>query len=1119
VVINEFMAANDSVLADPQGQFNDWVELYNPGNGPVNVAGMYLTDNSDAPKKWQIPGDRPALTTIPAKGYLIVWLDNDTADTGLHANFGLNAGGEEIALFAADGVLLVDQVAFEGQLTDVSYGRFPDGGADWGFLDSPTPAAPNVRAYEGIVADIEFSHQRGFYDNPFEVAITCSTEDARIYYTLDGSEPGVQTSRALTGQLYSKPIAVAGTTCLRARATKPEWKPSEVQTHTYIFLANVLHQPGNPPGFAASWAGASPDYEMDPEVVNDLAYRDEMIPALRSIRTMSIVMDPEDLFGSRRGIYSNATGRGDGWERPTSIEVIDADGSTAYVGRCGIRIHSYSWRSHDMTRKHSFRLEFRDEYGPKKMEYKLFPDAPVNRFDSIVLRAQHGRSWAGQQYPEQAQYIRDTFARDTARDMGKIDGHAAFVHLYLNGLYWGLYNPVERPDAQFAEEYFGGSDEDYDALNRRTTTNEAIDGDLNRYNEMLALADRGLASPQAYAEMQRYVDIDNLIDFFLIHQYTTNKDGPEIFQSNNQRAIGSRIGDPKFKFFVWDMEYSIWEATDFLNINVDVPTSISHVYTKLRENPEFRLRYADRVRRHMFNGGALTPEAAAARWETRAREIYGAIVCESARWGDAQRARPYTRNVEWMAERNRLLTQYFPQRTGILLGQLKAAGLYPRTEAPAFYVNGSYRHGGHIAPSDQISMQAPNGKIYYTLDGSDPRQPMAAGEPDTLTTLVPDGAAKRAFVPKGPIGDSWRTHLRFNDLAWPSGTRGVGYERDSGYESLIGIDVGAQMYGLATTCYVRAVFAVSSDPAEYDFMTLRMRYDDGFVAYLNGVEIARSQFAGTPQWDSRADAGHESGGFETFDVSTHAGLLRRDWNLLAVQGLNASSTSSDFIISVELAVGKQGQVGGAVSATAIPYDGPIALPQSACVKSRALASDAWSALNEAAFSVGPVAESLRISEIMYHPADAGNPDDPNTEYVELTNIGTETINLNLVEFTDGIEFTFPGIGLAPGGYLLVVKDVNAFEGKYGHDFNIVGQYAGSLNNAGERIVLRDAAGRTIHDFYFDDDWYAITDGRGFSLVVRDPSKTAPDAFDNENAWRPSLNHGGSPGSYDGKLNP
>ena len=467
-----------------------------------------------------------------------------------------------------------------------------------------------------------------------------------------------------------------------------------------------------------------------------------------------------------------------------------------------------------------------------------------------------------------------------------------------------------------------------------------------------------------------------------------------------------------------------------------------------------------------------------------------------------------------MAERNRLLTEYFPQRTGILLEQLKAAGLYPRTDAPVFYVNGSYQHGGHIASSDKLSMQAPNGKVYYTLDGSDPRQPIAAGEPDALTTLVAESAAKRVFVPKGPIGDAWRSNLRFNDLAWPGGIRGVGYEQGSGYEALIGIDVGSQMYGLNTTCYIRILFAVEGDPSEHDFMALRMRYDDGFIAYLNGVEIARSQFAGTPQWDSRADAGHESDGLEVFDASAHVDLLRRGSNLLAIQGLNASSTSSDFIVSAELAAGKQGQVGGAVSLAAVPYDGPISLPQSARVKSRTVASDAWSALNEAVFAVGPVAESLRLSEIMYHPADAGNPDDPNTEYIELTNIGTQTINLSLVEFTQGIQFTFPGIVLAPGDYLLVVKDVEAFEGKYGQDFNIAGQYAGSLDNAGERIVLSDAAGQTIHDFRFDDGWYAATDGRGFSLVVRDPSKTDPSALSDENAWRPSLNYDGSPGLYE-----
>jgi hypothetical protein len=176
----------------------------------------------------------------------------------------------------------------------------------------------------------------------------------------------------------------------------------------------------------------------------------------------------------------------------------------------------------------------------------------------------------------------------------------------------------------------------------------------------------------------------------------------------------------------------------------------------------------------------------------------------------------------------------------------------------------------------------------------------------------------------------------------------------------------------------------------------------------------------------------------------------------------------------------------------------------------------WSALNEAVFAVGPVAESLRITEIMYHPADTGSPDDPNTEYVELTNVGVETINLNLVRFTNGIDFTFPSFELAPGDYCLVVRDTAAFEAKYGTDLNVIGQYTGSLNNGGERIELQDAAGQVIHDFSYEDDWFDITDGLGFSLTVRDP---LGDDLDSKSAWRPSAEIDGSPGYDDTGLVP
>jgi hypothetical protein len=190
------------------------------------------------------------------------------------------------------------------------------------------------------------------------------------------------------------------------------------------------------------------------------------------------------------------------------------------------------------------------------------------------------------------------------------------------------------------------------------------------------------------------------------------------------------------------------------------------------------------------------------------------------------------------------------------------------------------------------------------------------------------------------------------------------------------------------------------------------------------------------------------------------------------------------------------------------------LMQSTCVKVRAISGSTWSALNEATYAVGPVAESLRITEIMYHPIDTGDPTDPNTEYIELTNVGTEAINLNLVKFTNGVDFAFPDLDLESGGHLLVVKDIGAFEARYGGGFNIAGQYTGSLSNSGERIALSDAAGQVIADFRFQDDWYDLTDGLGFSLTVKDPAGTDPSALNDKAAWRASADAGGSPGFDD-----
>ena len=158
LVINELMASNNTSIQDPQGQYDDWIEIHNFGSNPINVGGMYLTDNLSVPTKWRIPDNNPAITIISAGGYLLIWADEDTADTGLHANFKLDAAGEQIGLFDNDGVTVIDSVIFSEQVTDTSYGRYPDANNNWLLFGVPSPKAENIRVFRGLVSGVEVSH-------------------------------------------------------------------------------------------------------------------------------------------------------------------------------------------------------------------------------------------------------------------------------------------------------------------------------------------------------------------------------------------------------------------------------------------------------------------------------------------------------------------------------------------------------------------------------------------------------------------------------------------------------------------------------------------------------------------------------------------------------------------------------------------------------------------------------------------------------------------------------------------------------------------------------------------------------------------------------------------------
>ena len=158
---------------------------------------------------------------------------------------------------------------------------------------------------------------------------------------------------------------------------------------------------------------------------------------------------------------------------------------------------------------------------------------------------------------------------------------------------------------------------------------------------------------------------------------------------------------------------------------------------------------------------------------------------------------------------------------------------------------------------------------------------------------------------------------------------------------------------------------------------------------------------------------------------------------------------------------------------------------------------------------------LRITEIMYHPANAdpeGPFNDEDYEYIELKNIGTAAFSLQGVKFTDGIDVNLPSITLSAGEYLLMVKNKAAFASRYSvpEGTQIVSAYDGRLSNGGEKMKLEDMTNSTILEFDYSDDWFHITDGPGFSLTIKDAAGD-PNRWDRKSAWRTSASTGGSPG--------
>ena len=1036
------------------------------------------------------------------------------------------------------------------------------------YFETPTPGGLNGDvAYSGVLGTVEVSVARGFYDVAQNVVITSGDEGASIAYTLDGSTPSIDNGTIVppsdAESIASASVPIASTSILRATAVGADLLSAPPVTYTYVFADDVLTQ--SPEGDAPEGWPSRPingqqfNYGMDPEVVNDPEYAPLIRDALLDIPSISLVTDQEHLFDAATGIFVNAEKARENnaaWERPTSVELINPDGSEGFQIDAGFRIRGGASRA-GRNPKHAFRLFFRGEYGESKLRFPMFGDEGVDEFDNIDLRSPSLPSWhsCNLGHPrwgcKRSTFLRDIFGRDSQRDMGLPYTRSRYYHLYLNGQYWGLFQSQERAEASYAESYFGGNKEDYDVLKvegppRRV---EATDGTIDAWRQLWEMGVAGFETDEAYYRAQGLnldgtrnleypvlLNVENLADYIVLQFYTGNWDGPisdniNNAETNNWFGILDREGDTGFRFFAHDGEYMMfdvetnrlgpWPAGDTFQ-----HSNPQWLHQQLVKNQQYRSYFGDRAYKHLFNDGALTPENSRARFLSRMDEIDLAIIAESARWGDTFRNAPFTK-ADWRVEIDWILDTFFPQRNDIVIEQFKnspagvatdlVAPILPLIDAPLMS-----QHGGQIPAGFDLSMTAAD-DIFFTLDGSDPKSHAPVIDFEKLTQ---EGDSLRFHVPIDDSLSSQWTTLDFDDADWTEGTSAIGFEQDPDQlVDAIATDLTEAMLDTNSSVYVRLPFSMDN-PSSYDVFELGMQYDDGFVAYLNGTEIGRSNLRGDePVWNSRGALRRASRvklrSFETLDLRGQMHLLRQGNNVLAVHGVNRSSTDDDFFLLPELRVGKIGDVGR--SDSALPYTAPIEINENSVVSARALRGDQWSALSQVTFNVGRM--PLRVSEIMYHPSDptaddvtAGFLDDDQFEYLELENTSeTETLELAGVTLSVAIDFTFPAIELGPGQRVVVAQNTSAFQHRYGSDSNVAGQYgdndgATRLSNGGETIRLVDRVGVLLQEFKYDDRWYPNTDGVGFSLEF--VGDAAPEDLSTAAAWRSSFLVGGSPGRAD-----
>ncbi len=1098
----------------PASDPSDWVELHNNSAAAVDLTGWTLSDDPTVLSKWPLP----AGTSIPAGGFLVILADDPDAPIAgaafLHANFKLSGGGDYLALFDASGTMVSGFTPkYPNQYPGVSYG-LDDAGEEM-YFTTPTPGAANeMDALLERVDAPDFDQKGGFYDNAVVVTLTSETPGAAIRYTIDGTEPTLA-----NGINYITPLQLAQVTTkkghvIRARAFLAGSLPSRIKTNTYLIGQDARLRTSP----ALVYAGDPERSLYDPFGVM-------AINGGQYVNNAWTANGPAD--------YNNVINRGRAYERAIHAEFYFADGTVGFRSDVGLRVaaSSYSrprmqltqttlspWTS-SAVQKPSFNLYFRDEYGNASADLPL--NGPARNFSKYErFRVRAGKNDISNPF------VIDELFRRLSHDMGNGASLGVINSLYVNAELKGYYNMVERLREPFFKSLHGSdNDAQWDVLQYEGADNVA-EGDYVAWDDMINRLNASVTSAN-WDRVLEVADVENMADYYLLNIYGATWDWPH----NNWVAARERSAEGKYRLYVWDAEGGMNNRGDRLiseeMIQAFIVGSVSgnsgktgrdgelrDLWNGLNRWEEFRLIFADRIHKHLFNDGVLDDRAGTSshvwnRFDGLVDEFSDLLRVVAG--GTVQTSKV----TNWISPTNGRRRYLF----GPVREDFADNDLWPEITPPELS-----QFGGVVPENYSLLMTNEEGLVYYTIDGSDPRlfggspNPNAISQPGSLVsvTQIPLESVWAHNATDGDLGTAWRS-LAYDDSAWATGAAPLGFGsiRDNG----VTIPIATPVNGTARqpTSYFRKTFEIA-DPASFLGLNMTLLSDAGMVIYLNGVEALRESNVPVDAVYGTLPTADNSDGNEG-DYVTYAidpSLLVSGTNVIAVELYN-DPRSSDMVIDVELS-----------GLEVDPANLPVVINEPLKIKARSFNNGEWSALTEADFTVNSVPATtgnLAIAEFLYDPLastveemQAGYNDGEFFEFIRLENYSQMNVDLSAVRFTDGVTFDFETSTirqLAPGGVVILVRDLEAFRYRYGTSFDslIGGEYEGKLSDGGESLRLIGEGDVIIHEFEFESNapWPVLDALDGHSIVLNNPS----DDHGLGGNWRASAVVGGTPsGSVD-----